>query len=328
MMADDKPLGVALLGCGAAARLATAALRPLPAVRCHYASRDGERAAAFARELGGAASHGSYEAAIESPEIDVAFVLTPPDQHLDWTLRALEAGKHVIVEKPPFLRSTDFDVVAAAARQAGRQVMVAENYYYKPLALRLRDLLGQGAVGEPRFVYVNAVKEQRASGWRLDPAVAGGGALFEGGIHWVNLMANLGLAVAEAFGAASAPAGQERSITALFRYASGASGALLYSWEIPSPLKGLRLSRIHGTRGSIAFESNGLILFVWGARKRVVLPGLGDMTGRKAMFRDFIRAARANTEPEMNLARARRDVEIIESIYASLPRQAASGGAA
>jgi hypothetical protein len=52
------------------------------------------------------------------------------------------------------------------------------------------------------------------------------------------------------------------------------------------------------------------------------------MTGRKAMFRDFIRAARANTEPEMSLARARRDVEIIESIYASLPRQAASGGAA
>lgn len=316
---STRPLGLAFLGCGYAARLAAGALRgQKDDVRCHFASRDAARAQAFARELGGASSFGSYQAALESPEVDVALVLLPPDQHLEWTLKALTAGKHVIVEKPPFLRASDFDAVEDAARRAGRQVLVAENYYYKPLTRSLRRLLGEGVIGDVRFLYVNALKEQKVSGWRTEAAVAGGGALFEGGIHWVNFMASLGLEVRSARGAA--PRGQtpERSVLAVFEYNSGAVGALYHSWEVPSPLKGLRLSRIYGSLGSIAFESNGLFALVWGRRKRLLLPGFRDLTGRAAMFRDFIEALRTDRQAEFDLVRARRDMQIIESIYASL----------
>jgi UDP-N-acetylglucosamine 3-dehydrogenase len=319
-----RPLRLALLGCGYAARLNGGALRTLgTGVECFYASRDPARAAAFCRALGGRGTFPSYEAALQSTHIDGVLVLTPPDQHLEWTLRALEAGKHVVVEKPPFLHASDFDAVYAASRRASRRVMVAENYYYKPLARTLRKLIGEGVVGDVRFVYVNALKQQRVEGWRTDVARAGGGALFEGGIHWVNLMANLGLEVRAARGAAPAAERPERSLLALFEYHAGAVGALYHSWEIPSPLRGLRVSRIYGSRGSIAFESNGLLVIVWGVRKRMLLPGLRDLTGRQAMWRDFVKAMNANEEPEFDLARARRDMQLIESIYASLNGDAA-----
>lgn len=318
MAASSPPLRLAILGCGFAAELAAGALRKRRDVACHYASRNGARAADFARRLDGAGSFASYEAAIESAEIDVVLVATPPSAHLSLTLQALGAGKHVVVEKPPFLSTAEFDRVGDAASAAGRRVLVAENYHYKPLARRLRTLLAEGAIGEPRFVFMNAVKLQSTSGWRDDGDLSGGGALFEGGIHWVSFAANLGLRVSGARGFGAADPRSERGLLAVFEYEGGATGALAYSWEIPSPLKGLRVSRIYGREGSIAFESNGLWVAVWGRRKRLYFPDPTDLVGRRAMWADFIGALRDGTEAEMDFARARRDLELVEQIYASL----------
>ena len=101
-------------------------------VRLHYASRDGGKAASFKDRHGGAGSFGSYEAAVEAPEMDVILVATPPALHLDWTVRALEAGKDVIVEKTAFLRPEDFQPVREAARRAGRRVFGSEKYVSNP----------------------------------------------------------------------------------------------------------------------------------------------------------------------------------------------------
>ena len=188
---SEPRLRLAVLGCGQAAVLAARALRGLHGVSCAYASREPERAARFARKLGGRA-FGSYEEAMSSPDVDAVLVATPPATHFELALRALECGKSVVLEKPPTLRSGELDALGTLARLAGRRVMVAENYFYKPLARALRELIGDGAVGELLFVHVNALKTQRAEGWRSDPGLAGGGALFEGGIHWVDLLANLG----------------------------------------------------------------------------------------------------------------------------------------
>ena len=315
------PLRLAFLGCGQAARLHAAALRGLgSAVECRYASRDPGRARDFAARLGGSGSFPSYEAALESPETDAIVVLTPPPQHLEWTLRALGAGKHVVVEKPPFLHSSDFEAVDTAGLMTGRRTLVAENYHYKPLVRTLHRLITGGAVGQVRFLMVNAMKEQRTAGWRDEEAETGGGAFYEGGIHWVNLMTSLGLTVRGARGLLpSPPSSPERSVLALFDYAEGAVGALLHSWEAPSPLRGLRLSRIYGREGAIAFESNGLFVAVSGRRPRLVLPGLlRDLTGRAAMWRDFVECLGTGREPRLSLAHVRRDLELVEAVYASL----------
>lgn len=356
MSASPRPLALAFLGCGAITERHSRTLRRMGAdVRLHYASRDASKADALRRRVGGAGAFGSYAAAWSDPTVDAVLVATPPHLHLEQTLAALDAGKHVILEKPAFPSPDDFAPVRAAAARAGRSVFVAENYVYKPLVGVLRETLRRGDIGEPLLLLVDAAKRQRPTGWRADPALSGGGGLLEGGIHWVSFMASLGLeprrvtghrageggpvrpagaektalAVFEneggAVGAAPTPAKAvsptEETVLAVFEYEGGAVGALSFSWEVPSPLKGVRLSRIYGREGTVRFESNGLFVWVQGRRTAFRLPGLRDLSGHRAMFHDFFDALRNGREPLMTLDLAERDLRLVSGIYASMERR-------
>jgi UDP-N-acetylglucosamine 3-dehydrogenase len=314
-------LNLAFLGCGEITRIHGRTLRGFRSeVRSFYASRDGRRAAALAELYCGEGAFDSYAAALVDDRVDAVLIATPPHSHLDLTLSALERGKDVIVEKPAFLCAADFAVVRAAQARSGRRVLVAENYCYKPLARVLHEIVTSATLGEIRFVHLNAVKCQRAGGWRADPMVSGGGALFEGGIHWIDLLANLGLHIEAVHGFRPGDwQGIERSMLLVVEYEEGAIGTLAHSWEVPSPLRGLRMSHIYGTHGSIAFESNGLFVLVTGKRRRLIVPGLRDIGGYHAMFRDFLDALRTGGEPLMTLERAQRGLELIEAGYRNAP---------
>ncbi|HJO04650.1 MAG TPA: Gfo/Idh/MocA family oxidoreductase [Acidobacteriota bacterium] len=317
-MPSTDILKLVFLGCGDVTHKHSATLRRIEGVERYYASRSAGRGATVARNLDGKGAYDSYAAALDDDALDVALVATPPGSHLELTLAALEAGKHVIVEKPPFLRSTDFYAAASAAQLAGRRVFVAENYFYKPLLRCLREVLADGDIGEPLFVLLNALKTQQVDDWRDDPDLAGGGALFEGGIHWVNFAANLGLPLRAVRGTRPGEGvGLERSMLLTLEY-EGPAGALLYSWEVPSLFKGLRISRIWGREGSITFESNGLFVIVRGRRRRALFPGLRDISGYRAMFEDFLDAIRSGTDPAFDLEAARRDLELVEQAYETL----------
>jgi len=315
---SGRPVALAFLGCGKIARQHSGTLRKVaPAVPQFFASRDGDKAARYAGDLGGAGSFAGYPAAMADPRVTVVMVCTPTDSHLALTLAALEAGKDVIVEKPAFLASTDVDQVEAAMERSGRRVFVAENYFYKPLRAAVAAVVASGDLGEIRFIHLNAMKRQRVTDWRDDPRVAGGGALFEGGVHWINFMANLGLTLRTVQGYQPGPPGEpERSSLVVGRYAEGAIGTLHHSWEVPSLLQGIRLSRLTGTLGSATFESNGLVLFQRARRVRLVFPGFRDIKGMRGMFSDFISALASGREPRMTLAMARRDLELLEAALA------------
>lgn len=316
---EDAPLRLAFLGCGLATRIHSRTLEAFAdRVERHYASRSAERAREYATRHGGASAHGSYEAALAERRIDAVLVATPPASHLRLTEAALRAGKDVIVEKPPFLRSTDFDRVERLQEETGRRVLVAENYFYKPLASCLRRLLAERVVGDPLFLHVDAAKRQETGDWRDERGQAGGGALFEGGIHWIDLIGSLGPAVLRVSGVrAGVRPGPERSTLVSMELEGGAAASLLYSWEVPSPLRGLRISRIYGTEGTIRFETNGLFVAVWGRTKRLLFPGLRDIAGYRSMFADFLRALSTGEPPALTLERARRDLEIVEEAYRS-----------
>jgi predicted dehydrogenase len=323
------PLHIAFLGCGFITDLHSRHLRALGgAVVPRYASRDRTRAEAYCRRFGGRAGYGDYLAAIADPEVDAVVVAVPPRFHLDLTRRALEAGKHVLVEKPAFLTMADYETVRAARDRAGRVVLVGENDHYKPLAVRLRALVADGVIGEMVFAHFTTIAHRlkAADDWRNDETMAGGDAFFEEGIHWLHLAGSLGPSIVSAHGfrppvSRDGPDRRAKSMMVAFRYDNDAVGALYYSREIPSLLRGLRLSKLYGREGVITFESNGGFVLVRGRRgPRLHLPGFRDIRGYQAMYRDFVRAVRTGTPPEMSLERAIEDQRLMDQIYASLPQ--------
>jgi predicted dehydrogenase len=87
---------------------------------------------------------------------------------------------------------------------------------------------------------------------------------------------------------------------------------------VPAPLRGLRLSHVWGTGGALTFETNGLFVTSRGRRWSLGLPGLRDVAGYRAMWRDFLDALRHRRAPSMTLDLAERDLRLVETIYASL----------
>ena len=329
----SRPVHIAFLGCGFITRVHGRHLRRLDGeVTCGFASRDRARADAYRREFHGFASYGSYAEAIADDRVDAVVVAVPPSFHLELALAALAAGRHVLVEKPAFPTMGEYEQVREARDRAGRVVMVGENDHYKPLAVALRRLLSDNAVGDLVFANFTTVAHRLkgADDWRNDPAMAGGDAFFEEGIHWLHVAGSLGPTIIEAHGyrpavSAGGPDRRPKSLLVAFTYDTGAVGALYYSREIPSLFRGLRLSKLFGRDGVITFESNGAFIVARrrGRLPRFIVPGVRDIRGYQAMYRDFVRAIRHGGRPEMGLERALDDQRLMEQILASASRQAA-----
>jgi predicted dehydrogenase len=323
-------LRIAFLGCGFITRVHSRHLKSLRGeITCSYASRSRDKADAFCREFGGARSYADYASAIEDPGIDAVVIAVPPRYHLMLTLAALAARKHVIVEKPAYLRLEDYETVVAARDRAERVVLVGENDHYKPLAVCLRRLIANGALGDMVFAHLTTIahKLKAANDWRNDEEMAGGDAFFEEGIHWLHLANSLGPRIVEAHGyrppvSANGTDRRAKSMLVSFTYDNGAVGSLYYSREIPSLFRGLRLSKLYGRRRVITFESNGSFVLVRGeGAPQLRVPGFRDIRGYRAMYRDFVRAIRDQRAPEMRLEAAMDDQRLMDQIYASLRPQ-------
>jgi len=325
------PLQLAFLGCGFITEVHSRHLKGFRSdIVCSYASRDRAKAEEYRRRYQGAGSYGDYAAALSDPRIDAVVVAVPPSFHLDLTLRALAAGKHVLVEKPAFPHADDFRVAIDARNRAGRVVLVGENDHYKPLAVVLRRLLAEGVIGEMVFANFTTIAKRLKSetDWRNDEAIAGGDAFFEEGIHWLHIAGSLGPKIVSIEGyrpsvSREGPDRRAKSMMVAFRYDNDAVGTLYYSREIPSLFKGLRVSKLYGRKGIVTFESNGLFVLARGSGvPRLVFPGFRDIRGYKAMYRDFHGAITRGRAPEMSLERAIEDQKLMDGVYSSLRRTA------
>jgi len=254
MASGTLPLRLAFLGCGFITRVHSRHLKALRnEIVCSYASRDKARADEFCREWNGEVAYASYEAAIDDPRVDAVLVAVPPRYHLDLTVRALAAGKHVLVEKPAFPCIGDFEMAMAARDRAKRVVIVGENDHYKPQAIKLRKWLADGVIGDLVFGYFTTIAKRfkTANDWRNDETMAGGDAFFEEGIHWLHLANNLGPRITSIHGfrpmaSGNGPDRRAKSMLVSFSYDNGGVGSLYYSREIPSLLRGMRLQELRG----------------------------------------------------------------------------------
>jgi predicted dehydrogenase len=324
-----QPLHLVFLGCGYITKVHSRHLASLRGdVTVSYASREATKAAAYCRRFQGVTAYPDYSAAIRDPKVDAVVIAVPPRFHLDLTLDALNAGKHVLVEKPAFPTLQGFQAAQAARDAAHRVVLIGENDHYKPLAVTLRKLLAEGAIGEMVFAQFTTIakKLKAADDWRNDGNMAGGDAFFEEGIHWLHLANSLGPKIAKIHGYRPRLSGNRvakgdtrpKSMMIAFEYDNTAAGSLYYSREIPSLLRGLRLSTLSGRDGIITFESNGAFVLARGkGLPRFMWPGFSDIRGYKAMYRDFVGSIREGRAPEMSLERGIDDHLLMDRIYAS-----------
>jgi len=142
------------------------------------ASRDADCAEAYAGKWHILRSFGNYEAMIHDPEIDVIYIPLPNHLHASWTIKALEAGKHVLCEKPMALSVTEMDAISAAAKASGYVATEGFMYRHHPRTERVRSLVNEGAIGALHFI-------RGAFTFRLDrPADVRWNAAWGGGSLW------------------------------------------------------------------------------------------------------------------------------------------------
>jgi predicted dehydrogenase len=150
------------------------------------ASRDSARAEEYAREWGIERAYGSYEALLEDPDVEAVYISLPNSLHCEWSIRALEAGKHVLCEKPLSRRAAEVDGAFDVAERTGRLLMEAFMWRHHPQARKLIELVESGAIGRPRVIRsAFAFSLSDATNVRLLPEIDGG-ALMDVGCYCVS----------------------------------------------------------------------------------------------------------------------------------------------
>lgn len=238
-----------------ASQLADSATGRLVAV----ASRDLARAESFAREFGAEQSYGSYDLLLAAPDIDAVYISLVHTLHAEWTVKAANAGKHVLVEKPLAVNHGSGMVSVEAARRNGVVLMEAYMYRFHPQIDTLLELIADGAIGTIQHIDASFAFDSGGSAGRLfDEGLAGGGILDVGGYP----ASFARLVVSAALGRASEPI----SLTA-----TGAIGAtdvdewaaasLLFAEGLTAHVRtGVRLDDeeravIYGSKGSIQLHT-------------------------------------------------------------------------
>jgi predicted dehydrogenase len=143
------------------------------------ASRDLTKAQAYAKEKGIPKAHGSYEALLADPEIDVIYNSLPNGLHCEWTIKAAEAGKHVLCEKPLVISMAEFDRVEAAVKAAQVTVFEAFMYLHHPQTVKVKEMIQAGELGNLQLInswFHFYLSPERSENIRLRPELEGGSA--------------------------------------------------------------------------------------------------------------------------------------------------------
>jgi D-xylose 1-dehydrogenase (NADP+, D-xylono-1,5-lactone-forming) len=149
------------------------------------ASRTPERASEYGRSWGIPRAYGSYDALLADPDVEAVYISLPNGPHVEWSIRALEAGKHVLCEKPLARLPADVERAFDTAERTGMLLMEAFMWRHHPQTARLLELVRGGAVGDLRLVRASFSFTLGARDVRLDPALAGG-ALMDVGCYCVD----------------------------------------------------------------------------------------------------------------------------------------------
>ena len=215
-------------------------------------SRSPGSAEAFAAEFGIPSAHGSYEQLVADPNVDVVYVATPHPFHVDNALLAIDAGKHVLIEKPFTLNRAQALTVAERAQHRGVVAMEAMWTRFLPHMVHLRSLLAEGAIGEVRTVIADHTQSLPTDPeHRLQNPALGGGALLDLGIYPVSFAVDVfGIPSSIRAHAAMTPTGVDRQTAMIFGYDDGRQAVLQCALDTAGPNRAVVL----GTEGAIELD--------------------------------------------------------------------------
>lgn len=351
----SAPLRFGIVGCGAIAPTHSKALASLApeaqlAACCDVLPAAAEKFASVAR-----CRALPWADLLRSPEVDAVILCTPSGMHAAQAVEVLQAGKHVLIEKPMDVTAEACDRLIAAQKTAGRQVGIISQHRFDPASRRVRALLDEGALGrvfgvEARIPWYRTQAYYDSGDWRGTRALDGGGALINQGIHTLDLMLWFGGPVRSVYARARTAVHErievEDHLCATIEFESGAIGSLLAS-TAAYPGFPCRVE-VFGTSGTALLEGDeihtialhgrpvetgqalaGAVNVAAGGTKGATESSAADALGERwvwgdahrAQLVDFIHACRADRAPAVGVQDGRRSVAVIEAIY----RSAASG---
>lgn len=233
------PNNVLNWGLLSTARINRALIPPLRASKRNQllavASRTKDSADRYGREWKIQRAYGSYEELLADPEIDVIYNPLPNHLHAEWTVKAVQAGKHVLCEKPLALRVEEVDSIQEAARTYGRVVAEAFMYRHHPQTLRVQELVKNGTLGTVKLIRGSfSFVLSREGDVRLNPDW-GGGSLWDVGCYPISYARTIaGEDPVEVFGwQVTGPTGIDETFAGQMRFGTGAIAQFDCSFAIP-----------------------------------------------------------------------------------------------
>lgn len=241
-----------ILATGGIAHLFTSDLRTAGRTVTAVGSRRSEAAQEFAKKYDIPHAHGSYEALVADPDVDIIYVATPHPMHKDVAIMALRAGKHVLVEKPFMLNAAEAEEVRDVAAEHGLLAMEAMWTRYLPHMVRMREIIAAGTLGEIRAVTADHTQKISSDpSHRLNSLELGGGALLDLGIYpisfaWDVLGEPVGIVAAARIG----DTGADVEVATIMTHANGAISTSISASQSAGP----NTAHVIGTEARIEID--------------------------------------------------------------------------
>ena len=318
-------LSLCIVGCGSYADTVLHEIhRMTDEFEFYFASRDASKAKAYCDRFGGADYFGSYEEALSDKRVEAAYFFTPHHVHLENTRLAARYGKHILMEKPIARSIEESHALVRAAQDAGVHLMVAENYRFLYTARRAKSMIETGAlgsIGELRLIDIKVEAfRPPSSPWRYDASLTGGGSFIDAGIHYVDLIVNLGGMPTQVYAA---------SPTKVHRGSEGEDGLVLVANLPNDAVAVFNFSRatsrnadqnhvgITGSKGYIEFEPYGTEISFENTlvKRNVRLPEAHR--GAREMVREFRDSILQDRPPIMTGDEAIKDLAVVLAAYRS-----------
>ena len=181
-------LRAAIIGCGLIGNKRAKALGDCPLVAA--VDSDLSRAKQLAARFSGCEASRNWQSAVARSDVDLVIVATTNDMLAPAALAGVQAGKHVLVEKPAARNASELEPVVEAAQKSGVVIKVGFNHRFHPAFLKAREIADSGALGPLMFIrarYGHGGRPGMEKEWRGDPQIAGGGEMLDQGVHLIDL---------------------------------------------------------------------------------------------------------------------------------------------